>query len=427
MSSEIILPEISKDTIYKLADKGFINNFLMVSDGDEEMTRRNFSLIMNKAKEFGVEKEVYKAYAEVLEAEKDVWNVTLPRCANTLSVISAPDLQKANLPPVRFLVNGILPEGTSFISAPSKIGKSWFVLDMGLSIASGGRFMKYTTNKAGVLYLALEDSLSRLQSRMNKVLDGKPAPEQFYFTTEAPTLSDGLIEVLEEHLKQFPETKLIIIDTLQKIRGQAQGRETIYAQDYREMGMLKAFADKQGVSIFFVHHTRKMKDDDDVFNMISGTNGIMGAADTIFVMVKDKRDDSNAVLHITGRDVSQINDMVTFDKDIWKWKVIGNADEIREQRATEEFRNNPVYRTIEYAVSKSDNGWWSGKASELLELGEFVTGNAISSSPKKLGCDLRKLEDELLKRGNIKMEVSKNGSGGKSYSFHEVVTSESNR
>ena len=116
------------------------------------------------------------------------------------------------------------------------------------------------------------------------------------------------------------------------------------------MGMLKAFADKQGVSIFFVHHTRKMKDDDDVFNMISGTNGIMGAADTIFVMVKDKRDDSNAVLHITGRDVSQINDMVTFDKDIWKWKVIGNADEIREQRNSEITRYTELLNTLSARV-----------------------------------------------------------------------------
>lgn len=421
MSSEIELPEITADTVYKLADNNFISHFLLSSDGDEEMTRKNFSLIMNKAKEFGVEKEVYKAYEEMLEAEKGHWNVTLPKSANTLNVISAPDLQKANLPPVKFLVNGILPEGTSFISAPSKIGKSWFVLDMGLSIASGGQFMKYTTNKAGVLYLALEDSLARLQSRMNKVLNGRNAPQQFYFTTEAPTLSDGLIEVLEEHLKAYPETKLIIIDTLQKIRGQALPRETIYAQDYREMGVLKSFADKRNVSIFFVHHTRKMKDDDDVFNMISGTNGIMGAADTIFVMVKDKRDDSNAVLHITGRDVSQINDMVTFDKDIWKWKVIGDANEIKEQRAIQEFNENPIYRTIEYAVEKSTNGWWSGKASELLELGEFVNkGKSIADNPQKLAYALRKLEKDLLERGNIKTDITKDGNAGKIYSFHNV-------
>ena len=84
MSSEIVLPEITADTVYKLADNNFISHFLLSSDGDEEMTRKNFSLIMNKAKEFGVEKEVYKAYEEMLEAEKGHWNVTLPKSANTL-------------------------------------------------------------------------------------------------------------------------------------------------------------------------------------------------------------------------------------------------------------------------------------------------------------------------------------------------------
>ena len=282
--------------------------------------------------------------------------------------------------------------------------------------------MKYNTNIAGVLYLALEDSLSRLQNRMNKVLNGTKAPEHFYFTTESPTLDDGLIEVLEEHLKSFPETKLIIIDTLQKIRGQALPRESAYAQDYREMAVLKSFADKHGISTFFVHHTRKMKDEDDAFNMVSGTNGIMGAADTIFVMTKNKRDDDNAILHITGRDVQQINDMVTFNKDIWKWEKIGDANWINQQREKLEFEQNPIVRTIQYAIETSKNGWWSGKASELLELGEFVTGRAISENPRKLGGALKKFNESrrFEELGNIKMEIANNGSGGKTYSFHKL-------
>lgn len=158
-----------------------------------------------------------------------------------IQVISAPDLQKANIPPVKFLVDGILPEGTGMISAPSKIGKSWFVLDMGLSIAAGAKFMGHQTQQCGALYLALEDSAGRLQSRMNKVLDGKPAPAKFYFATEAPDLDNGLLEALDEHVRAHPDTRLVIVDTLQKIRGQAQGRETSYAQDYREMGVVKKF------------------------------------------------------------------------------------------------------------------------------------------------------------------------------------------
>ena len=157
-----------------------------------------------------------------------------PKEAQPLRVISAPDLQRAQLPPVKYLVDGLLPEGTSLLTAASKVGKSWMVLDLGLCIAAGEPFLGRPTTKTGTLYLALEDSLNRLQNRMDKVLGGKPPPPLFCFTTEAPKLDDGLLDVLEDHLKKCPDTRLLIVDTLQKVRGQALPREGPYAQDYQK-------------------------------------------------------------------------------------------------------------------------------------------------------------------------------------------------
>ena len=205
-----------------------------------------------------------------------------------LEIISARDLQLASIPPIQFLVAGLLPEGTSLVCAASKIGKSWMVLDMGLSIASGEKFLGRDTHQCGVLYLALEDSIGRLQNRMNKILRGAPAPSQFYFSTEAPNLDDGLLDLLGDILDKQPEIKLVIIDTLQKIRGRALPREGAYEMDYRHMAAVKTYTDKRGVSVLFVHHIRKMRDDGDPFNMISGTNGIMGAADTAWIISKDR-------------------------------------------------------------------------------------------------------------------------------------------
>lgn len=162
--------------------------------------------------------------------------------------MSAQDLQKAQLPPVRYLVADILPEGTSLLSAASKIGKSWFVLDMGMKIATGSPFMDKQTTQVGVLYFALEDSWSRLQKRMNKLLGDDTAPEQFYFVTEAANLDDGFLDVVSNYTKEHPDIKLLIIDTLQKIRGQALPRESAYQQDYREMGLVKKYADDHGIS-----------------------------------------------------------------------------------------------------------------------------------------------------------------------------------
>lgn len=342
-----------------------------------------------------------------------------PKEVKPLCVISAPDLQKAILPPVRFLVEGWLPEGTGLLTAASKIGKSWMVLDMGLSIAAGEPFLGRRTNKTGVLYLALEDSMNRLQDRMNKVLGGKAPPPLFYFTTKAPKMDDGLLETLENHLKAHPDTRLLIVDTLQKVRGQALPREGPYAQDYREMETVKGFMDDRGVSVLFVHHNRKMKDDGDPFNMISGTNGLMGAADTIWTITKANRADEEAALHITGRDVAQSDIVIRFDKESWTWKTMGSADWLAEQRARLAYDGSPIVKTIKKLLDQSPAHRWDGTAKDLMEAGKYIARTYLAVNTTKLGHEIKALEKPLFDFDGIVHATSKvSGNGGKKHSFY---------
>lgn len=342
-----------------------------------------------------------------------------PPPSQRLSIISAPDLQRANLPPVKFIVEGILPEGTGLISAASKIGKSWMVLDLGLSAAAGEPFMGHKTNRCGVLYLALEDSLNRLQDRMNKVLQGKPAPAQFYFATAAPKLDNGLLDILDEHVQQHPDTKLVIIDTLQKIRGGAQPRESAYAQDYREMETIKQHVDELGLSVLFVHHNRKMRDDGDPFNMISGTNAIMGAVDTVWTITKDKRSDGSATLHVTGRDVAQSDTVIQFNKAAWKWDAIGEAGWLAEQEARAEYDQSPIVQTVKKLLSQSNEHRWDGTAKDLMEAGKYIARTYLAVDNQKLGYAIRDLEKPLFEYDKIVHSASKtSGNGGKKHHFY---------
>ena len=335
-----------------------------------------------------------------------------------ISTISAPDLQRADLPPVQFIVQDILPIGTAMLSAASKIGKSWLVLDMGLKITAGEPFMGRRTTQCGVLYLALEDSLNRLQDRMNKILKGKPAPALFHFATEAPTLENGLISALDAKIAEHPEIRLVIIDTLQKVRGQAQKNEAAYAQDYREMGVVKSHFDKVGVGTFFVHHNRKMKDTDDTFNMISGTNGIMGAADTIWVITKNKRADEVATLDITGRDVQQSSTAIKFNKDAFQWETLGDADWLEEQRARLAYGESPIVKTVKRLLEQSAEKRWDGTAKELLEAGKYIAKAYLAPTPQKLGYALKPLDQPMFEYDGILHTTTGNGSGGKKHHFY---------
>jgi RecA-family ATPase len=234
--------------------------------------------------------------------------------AAPLAPISAAELQDTYLPPLKFVVEGLLPQGLGILASPPKYGKSWLVLDLCLSVAAGKPFLNRPTNRGECLYLALEDSLHRLKERTDKVLDGSAAPVGFDFVTRCADLSEGLIGQLEGHVKAHPKTALIVIDTFQKIRG-AAGKETAYSADYHEVGQLKAFADRFGLCLLLVHHLRKMDDEGDVFNRISGTNGIAGAADTILVLSKLSRGDADTTLSVVGRDVESAETVLSFDKN----------------------------------------------------------------------------------------------------------------
>ena len=97
----------------------------------------------------------------------------------TTKSISARELRNKKLPPPRYGVAELLPQGLSLLASPPKYGKSWFVLDLCLSVAAGTQFLGCRTVKIGCLYLALEDSERRLQERTNKILGDKDAPEGF--------------------------------------------------------------------------------------------------------------------------------------------------------------------------------------------------------------------------------------------------------
>lgn len=339
-----------------------------------------------------------------------------------LATISAAELQSKELPPLEFVVDGLLPHGLSILCSPPKYYKSWMVLDLAIRVANGEPFLLHKTNQSGCLYLALEDGTRRLKDRMGRLLDSAGAPSNFYFATESSNLETNLLEELENFLKDHPGIGLIIIDTFQCIRGSVRPKETPYAADYREMASLKQFADHHHVAVLLVHHLRKMKDDGDPFNMISGTNGIMGAADTIFVISKQKRNDDNATLSIVGRDVEGGDTVLTFDTDICRWRVVGSAEDLIAEQNRRSYETNPIIRTVKTLLAQNPDGW-QGTMTELLAAGQEVTGHPLASAPRELTAKLQALDDRLATDG-IAHTRSPHGTGGGKHQFRTIPTAE---
>lgn len=238
-----------------------------------------------------------------------------------LETMTAEQLQSAPYAPVPFLVDELIPEGLHILAGAPKIGKSWLALWLCLCVAQGQALWNFATTQGEVLYLSLEDSFQRIQMRLFDLTED--APPTLHFAIMADTLKRGLEQQIEQFLMEHPTTKLVVIDTLQRVRGTGSD-SNLYANDYQDIGILKQLADRRQIAILLIHHLRKLHDDDPM-NMISGSTGLSGAADSTFVLQKSSRLANIASLHCTGRDIADRTLKLEFGEDDHIWKLLENS------------------------------------------------------------------------------------------------------
>ena len=232
---------------------------------------------------------------------------------NRLQTIDADTLQSTAYEPVSFVVDDLLPQGLHLLAGAPKIGKSWLALWLCLCAAQGKPLWTFATHPCEVLYLCLEDSFQRIQSRLFDLTED--APPTLHFAVMSQQLHNGLVEQIGQFLKEHPQTRLIVIDTLQRIRTVGNDANP-YASDYRDIGVLKALADKHRIAILLV---------------ISGTTGLSGATDSNFVLRMSKRRENTATLYCTGRDIPYRELALEFDGEDHVWKLLSDDCEQNDQ------------------------------------------------------------------------------------------------
>lgn len=318
-------------------------------------------------------------------------NVTKGRYApcKKLEIKSMTELYDTVYPSVKPVVEGLLYNGTYLFAGAPKIGKSFFMAQLGYHVSKGIPLWGYPVVQGTVLYLALEDTEERIQKRLSRMF-GVEDSQDFYFAVKAETLNTGLEEQLDYFVEKHKDARLIIIDTLQKIK-EVGGDKFSYADDYQNVTRLKAFSDRNGICILLVHHTRKL-DSSDSFERISGTNGLLGAADGAFVMEKEKRTDNKATLEVAGRDQQDQKLYLQFDREHCLWQFVKNDVELWKKPP------NPLLDAI--ATMMKEKSEWKGSATELAALldGIEMESNVLTRALNIAADDL--LEDYNIQYSN---------------------------
>lgn len=262
-------------------------------------------------------------------------------------------------------------------------------------VATGQKLWDLEVHQGTVLYLALEDGYERLQRRMYRMF-GVEGAEKLHFAICAKQLGSGLDAQLEKFVREHPDTRLIIIDTLQKVR-ELSGEAYSYRDDYQIIGQIKQLADKFGLCLLIVHHTRKSAANDE-FDRISGTTGIYGCADGAFVLSKENRTDNAATLSVSGRDQPDQRIHLVRDEERLLW-CFDHADKEPYHEPPD-----PLLEKVAALVTE-ESPTWTGSATELRdELG-------IDMKPNALAMRLNVRAGKLLSDFKVRYENTRTHSG----------------
>ena len=302
-----------------------------------------------------------------------------PYYLHTVSMTELYQTPYKSRPPI---IDGLLYGGAYILAGAPKIGKSFLVAQIAYHISTGKKLWDYDVHQGTVLYLALEDDYQRIQSRMF-MMYGVEDSGNLDFATAANKIGNGLDEQLEFFINEHPDTKLIIIDTMQKIR-EVGGEAYSYASDYEIIGRLKQFADKHCICILIVHHTRKQPAGD-TFEMISGTTGLLGCADGSLLMQKKKRTALEATIDVVGRDQQDQILYLSKDPNTQIWNLDKTETELHKEPP------DPTLEAVARLVT-SEQPEWTGSPSELAEA--LNTGMAANALTKYLNVKCGRLTDE---------------------------------
>ena len=303
-----------------------------------------------------------------------------------LKTITAMDLAAKELPPIQFIVEDLLPQGLHILAGAPKTGKSWLLLFLCLKVAKGEEFWNKKTKQGTVLYLCLEDSEVRLQTRLDELT--QEPPEDLFFATMVNSLAEGLLEQIRRFLEEQKDTTLVIIDTLQKVRGGINDAN-LYANDYKDIGQLKAITDEYGIAMIVVQHLRKQFDSDP-HSMVTGSTGLLGAADGSYVLKREDNSEGMAKFYMKGRDIEEQILSIRFSKETMSWDFISSNTPSQESLQ----KDSTIISLIDFLKTKHE---FLGTAGELAE--QLKAFGNIKINPNVLSRKLKKFTNQLLEQG----------------------------
>lgn len=284
---------------------------------------------------------------------------------NVPDTITGNELRDKEFPPITWVVPGILPAGVTLFGGREKMGKSWMAFGLAIAVATGGVALGTKRVEQGrALFLSLEDSERRLHRRINKLASDAADLSLLHCRNKWLPADRGGVEDLDAWLEAHPDTRLVVIDTLKRIRPSTSGRRNMYDEDYEAVQPFVPLADDHNVALILIHHLNQMSNPDDPYDWFSGSAGLVAAAEGI-LLFRRKRGEADGYLTVDGKDVEEKAELaLQWDALAATWTVIGDA---------ETHRLNKERREIVELLEREDEPMGPKAVAELLVKGYDAT------------------------------------------------------
>lgn len=313
-----------------------------------------------------------------------------------MEYIYANDLQDLRLPEPPSIIDGIVPEGYTVLSAPRKIGKSWLANQMCYAVATGGTVLGRQATKGTAIYVTLEETMQMTASRQRKTWGERPAPKNLIYVHRCKGIEDGFVEELDKFITEqnIEDIKLVVIDVLALIDGSIQKGEDAYHKDYRIGSTLKEWTKDKHVGLVAITHTSKKKSED-VYDDTMGTGGVTGSADAIITI--RKKSGRTATMSVIGRSLPESDIDMRLDNCVWV------SDKL-------DYQLSPIYEAV---VDVAGDG-------EKITATSFKKTYGLDESAQAIGEYLSHYQEEFRKQG-IEIKVINNGKGSNFYRIRRIA------
>lgn len=347
----------------------------------------------------------------VAEGEPGKQKKKIPHIAG----IDASDLVKLDLEPIRYAVDGIIPEGLTLITARPKQGKSYLMLQTCFAVVKGIPVLGRNTKKGSVVYFDLEMSENAVHERIKNTQGEVPPGLTFIFRDalkeanggKMPIIGEGFEDILEDQIQTRENLSMIVIDTIVRILPKIPKGAALYQFEADTYEKIEEIGRKYHIPIVCVHHLNKGDDPDDRMSQVSGSNGVTGTADSIVVLTREKRMSNVTLMTVMNRHGVDFERSLEFKNGLWT--DLGDGAEAGTDDAAKiisEYESSDIPKAIE-AISESIEKPWEGRPGQIISKAADC-GFPLIVEPKTLGYFLTRLRPVFLKNN---IQISSRPSG----------------